>query len=400
MKILNIGQNYRVAGGSDRYFLSLGELLSRKGHEVVPFAARHADNRDSEWSEYYPPGVDTDAPGWEDVARFVYSRSAKRGISRLLAEWTPDLAHLHVYYGQLTASILDPLENSGVPVVQTLHDCKLGCPVRTFLSQGTICEACGGKQFWQALPRRCNQGSLLRTSLNVLEAYVSRWNGDVESIQHFVAPSRFLRDKMLQHDLMESSSISVIPNFVEPQDFRPAQEPGEHFLYFGRMREPKGIKTLVRASSELSDIPLLMVGEGRDRGAVEAAVRKDELHHVRFLGFREGEELHDLIRRSIAVILPAEQYENCPMAILEALALGRPVVGSRIGGIPELVSHESDGLLHPPGDAVALREHLSWMAAHPYEAARMGATGRRKVLSRYGPEEHYEQLMGVYGRFV
>lgn len=396
MKILNVGQNYRVTGGADRYFMSLADLLAAKGHDVVPFAARHPDNRDSEWSEFYPPGVDTESPGWRDIPRFVYSRSARDGMSRLLSEFTPDLVHLHVYYGQLTASVLEPIERTGAPVVQTLHDCKLGCPVRTFLSQGEVCEACGGTQFWQALPRRCNQGSFLRTSLNVVEAYVSRWAGDIGKIDRFIAPSRFLRRKMLEHELVDPSAITVLPNFVDPDQFDPGGGPGEHFLYFGRMREPKGIRTLVRASAGLPETPLLMVGTGRDREALENWVEDQGLDHVRFVGYREGEELRRLVRGAIAVVLPAEQYENCPMTVMEAMALGRPVIGSDIGGIPELIRHETDGLLFPSGDERRLREHLSRLASDPSEAARMGREGRRKVVDRYGPQLHYQRLMGIY----
>lgn len=396
MKILNVGQNFRIAGGADRYFLSLGDLLERRGHHVVPFTAHHPDNLDSEWSEYFPPGVDTESPSWRDIPRFVFSGSARKGMSSLLSDWTPDLVHLHVYYGQLTASILKPIERTGVPVVQTLHDCKLGCPVRTFLSRGEICEACGGSQFWQALPRRCNQGSLLRTSLNVLEAYVSRWSGEVDKIDRFVAPSGFLRDKMLEHEIVDPATISVLPNFVDPDRFEPATSLGAYFLYFGRMRAPKGIGTLVRASANIPEVPLIMAGTGRDREALEAWTSERGLNHVQFVGFQDGDDLHRLVRGSIAVVLPAEQYENCPMTVLEAMALGRPVIGSDIGGIPELIEHETDGLLFPPGDEKCLSKQLECMSRHPSQAARMGQEGRRKIEGRYGPDTHYEGLMGVY----
>lgn len=398
MKILNIGQNYRVAGGSDRYFMSLAQLLEGRGHSVVPFAARHPDNRGTEWAEYFPAGVDTRSPGLRDVLRFVYSLPAKEGIDRLLSVWEPDIAHLHVYYGQLTASIFEPLEQAGIPTVQTLHDCKLGCPVRTFVSRGEICEACGGEQFWQALPRRCNEGSFLRTGLNVLEAYVSRWSGDVKGVDHFVAPSRFLREKMLEHEILDPGEITVQPNFVDPDLFSPADGPGRHFLYVGRVRRMKGIGTLVRAASTLTDVPLVVVGEGRDREQLEETTRDRGLDHVRFPGFREGSELHALIRGAVAVVVPSEMYENCPMAILEAMALGRPVIGSRIGGVPELVEDGTDGLLFAPGDVEGLRDRLEWMAEHRREAARMGERARRKIVGRFGPDPHYEGLMDVYAR--
>lgn len=396
MRILNVGSNYRVEGGSDRYFLSLEALLEARGHTVVPFVARHPDNLPSEWASYFPPGVDTESPGMGDAVRFVYSRPARAAIDRLLADRPPDLAHLHVYYGQLTASILGPLRERGVPIVQTLHDSKLACPVRVFLSQGRVCEACDGRHFWKALPRRCNRGSLPRTALNVLEAYVSAWLDDADAIDRFIAPSRFLERKMVEHGVTTPDRITVIPNFVDPAALRPAHEPGEHLIYVGRIRAAKGIETLVTAAGSMPGVPLLVVGSGRDRAALERRVESEGWDHIRFLGFQEGEVLHDLIRRSVAVVVPSELYENCPMAVLEAMALGRPVVASAIGGIPELVAEGGDGLLFPPGSVSDLRERLEWMVSDRRRAAEMGAAARRKVESEYTPAAHYDRLMAVY----
>lgn len=395
MKLLNIGSNYRVAGGADRYALGLERVLEERGHAVLPFAARHRENREAETSGYFPPGVDADTPSPRQVGRFVYSSPARDGITSLIAEREPDLAHLHVYYGQLTSSILAPLRESGVPTVQTLHDFKLGCPVRIFVSRGEVCEACEGEHFWRALPRRCNRGSLLRTAVSVLESYVSRALGDDE-IDHFVAPSRFLRDKMLEHGVLEPPDVTVLPNFVDPDRFRPDGEAGDHFVYFGRLRSVKGIDTLVEAAAPLTEHPLYVLGTGPDRERLERTVEERRLDHIRFLGHREGDNLHDVVRSARAAVVPSELYENCPMTVLESLALATPVIGTEMGGIPELVRDGEDGFLVPAGDPEALRERMEWLARHPARAAEMGSAGRRKIERRFGPERHYEELMDVY----
>lgn len=397
MKILNVGSNYRVQGGSDRYFLSLERLLEEKGHRVVPFASRHPDNLPSEHESRFPRGVDPDDPSSGDVRRFVFNGTARASLATLLAEERPDLAHLHVYSGQLSASILEPLRSHDIPIVQTLHDYKLGCPVRIFVSRGKVCEACEGSHFWRALPRRCNRGSLVRTAVNVVEAYVSRWLGDVSAIDHFVAPSRFLRDKMLEHEIVPPDRITVVPNFVDPADFRPAAGEGEHFAFVGRLRSVKGVGTLIDAVAGRPEVPLLVVGTGPEREALERRVAGAGLSHVRFLGFRDGEDLHDVVRRSIAVVVPSELYENCPMTVLEAMALGRPVIGSDLGGIPELVSHGTDGLLFEAGDEASLGERIDWMTRHRDRAARMGEAARRKIEEAFDPDVHYQRLSDVYG---
>lgn len=400
MKILNVGSHHRVKGGSDRYSLALESLLRRKGHRVIPFAASSPEDDAGEEAARFPPGVDADNPSPADVARFVFNPEARSSVADLLEKHRPDIAHLHAYSGQLSASILKPIRQRGVPIVQTLHDYKLGCPVRIFVSRGDLCEACEGEHFWRALPRRCNRGALARTALNVVEAYVSRWLGDASAPHHFVAPSRFLRNKMRDHDIVAPDRITTVPNFVYPGDFRPARGAGEHLVYVGRLREMKGVRTLVHASASLPEVPLLIVGTGPDREALERGVDQEGLSHVRFVGFKDGEELHDLIRRSIAVVVPSELYENCPMVVLEAMALGRPVIGSEIGGIPELVTHGEDGLLFDAGDTEGLRARLEWAVAHRTEAQRMGEAGRRKIEEKFGPDTHYDRLMEIYRAVV
>lgn len=401
MRILNAGHHYHVQGGSDRMMLRLGELLEAKGHTVVPFASQHEDNRPSRWDDYFPPGVDTQDPSLGDAARFLYSPEARRQMARLLNDAGPfDLAHLHIYYGQLTASILKPLVAAGVPIVQTLHEFKLTCPVHSHLSQGDICEACEGYAFWRALPRRCNQGSLARTALSVLEASVSRVLGDARQIDHFIAVSDFLREKMIEHGVVAPDRITTVHNFVDPDRFEPSTQEGKHVLYFGRITSGKGLRTLIDAAAPLTDLPVRIAGTGEQREALEAEVARRGLDHVQFVGFQNGEDLWDLVRGSICTVLPSEWYESFGMTVIESFACGRPVIGADIGGIPELINNTVDGRLFPPGDAEALREALMWMQTHRGEVVEMGRQGREKIEEQFSPECHYEQVRDVYAEVV
>jgi glycosyltransferase involved in cell wall biosynthesis len=377
--------------------IELSNLLEAGGNTVVPFASQHPKNRASKWSAYFPEGVDTQNAGIGDVPRFLYSPEARHKLEQLIREASPiDIAHLHIYYGQLTASILAPLKEAGIPIVQSLHEYKLTCPVYTHISQGEICEACGGTQFWKALPRRCNQGSLPRTLASVAEAYASRLLGDVRKVDHFIAVSDFLRRKMIEHEVVEPNNITTVHNFVRPEAFVPSEQQGEYLLYFGRIAPVKGLETLIESAAPLDEVPLYIVGEGEQRKELQKWVEDNDWSHIHFLGFQSGQKLHDLIRGSITTIIPSEWYENCPMTVLETIALGRPVVGSRIGGIPELIEEGKDGLLFPPGNVEALRERLEWMIDHPMQAVKMGKAGRAKVEDRFGPEAHYTQIQSVY----
>jgi glycosyltransferase involved in cell wall biosynthesis len=225
--VLNVSQNFYVRGGSDRYFFVLAELLEQHGHQVIPFSTRQPKNSPTPWESYFPPGVNFDRPGARDLARYVYSRPAAEAIKRLLGDHRPDVAHLHIYYGQLTSSILAPLRKAGIPIVQTLHDFKLVCPVYSLLSHGQICEACQGHQFWRATTKRCNRGSLARSALSTVESYVSQRYGAVSAIDRFISVSNFQRAK-LEELGVPGHKITTVHNFADTADVEPETTAGDY----------------------------------------------------------------------------------------------------------------------------------------------------------------------------
>lgn len=397
--ILNVSQNHYIRGGSDRYFFTLAELLEKHGHQVIPFTAASPENEPTEWERYFPRGADFVHPGAGDLLRFLYSRDAVKSMRRLLADTEIELAHFHIYYGKLTASILGVLEKAGIPRIQTLHEYKLTCPVYSHLSNDVICETCAGKHFWRALPKRCNRGSLARTALSVMESYVSRALGSVEKMDHFISVSHFLRKKMIAHGIPEDK-ISTVHNFVDVSDIAPNYDAGGYILYFGRVHRSKGILTLVEAAAPLKEVPLYIVGDGEAMPEIQRIVAEKRCDHIQLLGFKQGDDLRDLILNSICTVLPSEWYENCPMSVLESYAYGKPVIGADIGGIPELIVDGTDGFLVPSGGTAALRERLLWMSENKAEAAEMGRVGREKMETAFNADIHYERIMNVYRQFL
>lgn len=399
MKILNVAQNYRITGGSDRYFFSLESLLREKNHVVIPYCAAHQDNSFSEWSEFFPPRVDFQRPGLRDILQYVYSWPARKNISDLI-EYSPvDIAHLHIYYGQLTSSILTALKDKGIPTVQTLHEYKIVCPVYTLTSNGSFCKDCRGKHYWHAVTNRCNRGSLFRSFLSAIESYVSRMNGALSGIDHFIAVSDFLRDQVVQLGV-PAEKVTTVHNFIDASGIEPSFTPGEYFLYFGRIESIKGVFTLVEAFRPLRNEKLLFVGTGSALEKLREIVERDSLDHIYVLGFKSGRELEDLIRRSICTITPSEWYETFGLTLVESFAFGRPVIASRIGGMPEVVSDGIDGHLFNAGDILALRESIVRMAANRKKAAEFGRSGREKVLNKFNPDRHYRKIMSVYEKVL
>ena len=399
LKILNISQNHYVRGGSDGYFFSLAKLLEKKGHKVIPFASAQEKNISTVWSEYFPKPVDFHRPGIKDLFRYVHSTSASKSIGRLIDDESPDLAHLHIYYGQITGSIIGQLRKKGIPIVQTLHEYKLVCPTSALIDHGKPCEACQGNRFWHATARRCNRGSLARSALSSVESYWSYLLGSVSKIDHFLAVSNFVRDKVIALGV-PAEKITTVHNFVEIDSYEAKAIPGSYILYFGRLERIKGIFTLLNAMANIRSVRLLIVGDGNDRSEIERSVNERQLSNVTLLGFKQGLELQNLIRGSICTVSPSEWNEPFGLTLIESFALGRPVICSRMGGMPEIVDDCVTGFVVPPGDSVALGDRIQWMANNPKLAVEMGARGRKKVEIFFAPELHYQNISAVYEKVM
>jgi glycosyltransferase involved in cell wall biosynthesis len=393
--------NYQhVRGGSDRYYLEHARLLAARGHRVLQLATRHPAGETPHGPHRLLAPTELARPALGDVARFHFSRRARRAVRELLAEaGGPSVAHLHIYHGQLTASILAPLRAAGVPIVQTLHEYKLFCPVSTCVSRGEVCEACGAGSFWRAAARRCNRGSLTRSLVSASESYLSRALGTLDGIDHFLAPSRFLRARMLAHGLAPER-ITTLPYFVDTTRAAPSTQRGGYFLYAGRLERLKGVLTLVRAAARVPEVPLHLAGEGEARPELEALLRQPAYRHVVLRGHLAGAELARELAGARCLVQPSEWYENLPLSVLEALAAGRAVIASSSGGLPELVADGDNGLLFPAGDEEALATKLRFAADCPDELSRMGARGRERAESEFAPERHYTALVALYERLL
>lgn len=393
--VLNVGQNYYIRGGSDQYQFALARLLKHHNHQVIPFASTDPKNRDTPWSKYFPEKVNFDSPTISDLIKFIYSRQAADSMRVLCNEQPIDLAHLHIYYGQLTSSILTPLKQAGIPIVQTLHEYKIVCPVYSLMSNNEPCQACNGSNFWQATVKRCNRGSLARSLLSTIESYTSRILGSVSKVDHFIAVSDFQRNKLIELGVPQAK-ITTVHNFIDLSYIPPSYEVGEYFLFFGRLERYKGIFTLIEAASALTDTPLLIVGDGTDRALVEQTITEQNLDHIKLLGFKEVHELEQLIKGSICTITPSEWYETFGLSLIESFAHGKPVIASCIGGMTEIVTDGVDGYLIEPGNMQELRSRMEWMSQNKEQALQMGMLGRKKVAQKFNSELHYQKLMKIY----
>jgi len=403
MNVLLVNKFLFPKGGSETVLYGEAGLLSAHGHRLASLAMNHPRTIPPPWPAAFVSPVVTDGhaspfEALRSAGRMLWSLEAKRRLDALIRGWKPDLAHLHNFHHQISPSILPLLKRRGVTTVVTLHDWKWVCPIYTCFSRGRACERCRGGRFYRCALRRCHRGSAARSLLAAAETTLHRSLLRLERrVDLFIAPSLFMKRKL--RDMGLRAPIAHLPHFIDAALYRPSLEPPREasFIYFGRLAPEKGLGSLLRAANGLP-WPLVMAGDGPMRPELEqaaAALPAGRLTLHPHLG-RDG--LAEAVRRASFAVLPSEWYENAPLSILEAFALGKPVVASRIGGIPELVQDGETGLLVEPGDVEGLRRAVSGLASDPARAAEMGRRARRFVEERLNPEDHYHRLMAAYER--
>ena len=176
------------------------------------------------------------------------------------------------------------------------------------------------------------------------------------------------------------------PNFVDLDAFTPKQEPGGDVVFAGRLSEEKGVDVLVEAVAARADLRLDVAGDGPSRASLEAlAHERGAADRMRFHGRLPTDALQELLRSASVAAVPSRWYENMPLAVLEAFASGLPVVGTALGGVPELIEPGVDGQIVPPNDPGALGEALAGLVGDPDGAFAMGRAGARRRSGRSRP---------------
>ncbi len=394
VKVLIANKFFFNNGGSEAVMFQERRFLIRSQVEVIDFAMEDERNVPSDYAGDFVDNQTYRGAAGSSVRsalKLIHSGEAVQKISALIERTRPDLVHCHNIYHQLTPSIIGAAKRLGVPVVLTLHDYKVICPVYLRLRAGKVCSECADRGFSRVLANRCADGSLGKSTVLYIEAVVQKLLANYEKVDAIIAPSQFMRSSVTPHRFAREE-VTVIPNGVDTTGLQPSHVDSGYVLYMGRLSPEKGIATLLAAHAPIADrVDLVVAGTGPLEAELRATYPK-----ARFVGHLGARELETVVREASLVVVPSECYENCPMTVLEAMAHGKAVVASDIGGIPELVVDRETGRLFPPGDQASLRGQLLHLMAENELRAHLGLAGRKRVEANYSSDLHNEALMRLY----
>lgn len=399
-RLLAINNYFYRRGGAEAVFFDHMAMFEAAGWDVVPFAMSHEQNEPSPFADYFVSEIEYGrrtslARKAAQAASILYSFEAQRNIGRLVERMRPSIAHAHNVYHHLSPAIFKTLKDARIPVVMTVHDLKLACPAYKMLRDGKVCEDCKGGRVYNVLRHRCIKDSWALSGLVLAETVLHRALGLYrDKVDRLVVPSAFYLEKLVEWGWPRAMMVHI-PNFVNVEHYRDGWDEGDYFVFAGRLAPEKGIATLIRAAA-LSGERLVLAGTGPEEQALRALAAGTGAD-VTFAGYLSGEALHGLIGRAKALVLPSEWYENAPISVLEAYALGRPVIGARIGGIPEMVREGETGSLSTPGDAQSLADALAALAARgPGARKAMGKAGRRWIATEFSAAAYRDRTLDLY----
>jgi len=399
MKILVVNKYCYLKGGSEQSMFKIAKLFESKGHENSLFSMADPRNIGSRYNDCFVSSVDYNGTHTlptriRQAANIIFNKEARHKFEKVIRDFKPDLIQVHNIYHHLSVSIVEIAKKHNIPLFKFLHDYKVVCPVYALISNGRMCEGkCRNDQYYWCTLRKCNDGNLLKSLTNTLEMYANNvYPNYYGMIDLFISPSKFLAQKVLSMGF-KPKHIVTLPHFAETKGIVPSYSwKNKEILYFGRISREKGIRTLIQSVKGV-DVVLKIIGNGPLHDELREFVKKEGMLNIVFVPHLPHNELLKQISDCMFTVIPSEWYENCPNTVTESFICGKPVVGARIGGIPEMVIDNETGLTFESGNADDLREKILQLISNPDEIVSFGKNARCFVETQLSPERYYDMFM-------
>ena len=361
MKILMVNKFLYPHGGSETYILDLGKQLSAMGHEVQYFGMDAEKRIVGNRAESYTSAMDFHTTRLQKLLypfKIIYSVEARKKIRVVLEDFEPDVVHLNNINFQITPSILHEIDKwrknkkKKVKIVYTAHDAQWVCPNHLMMIPSTkeLCLRCKNGNYIECTKNRCIHNSKVKSILGTIEACLYRQIKIYKKVDTIICPSEFMKSVLVSNPAI-ADRLVVLHNYCSI-DTSTRYEKKNYALYFGRYSEEKGIATLIQACKKMPEVSFVFAGDGPLKEQVE------NLPNVKNLGFLKGEKLQRVIGEAKFVVVPSVCYENCPFTVIESQCLGTPVIGSDLGGIPELMDIGKTGEVFEAGNVEKLAEGI------------------------------------------
>lgn len=380
MNVLILHNEYAAVSGEEHALRAIAGLLNENKCQVSWFLKSSNSINDS-----------------GDKIRAFFSGIHNSGVEKelhaVLQRNQFDIALVQNLYPLLSPSILPILKEFDLPVIMRCPNYRLFCPNGLHLSHGQVCERClGGKEYWCVL-KNCEGNFFKSLGYAARNAAARITRRILDNVDVFIVLSEFQKQQFISEGI-PSDKIEILPNIAPDIDGSMSHELGNLVSFVGRVSPEKGITTFLQAAKDLPDIPFAVAGSCQQMPDLPGRSSVN----VRWMGFLEGADLHKLYQESRVLVFPSCWYEGFPNVITRAMILAKPVIASRLGGVPEIVEDEKCGLLFEPGNAGELVQKIRLLYENPELCRSLGAAGRMKAQKEYGAVAVSRRLMEILAK--
>ncbi len=389
MKIV-VAHNYYgrgALGGESIVFNQEIQILREAGHSVSTIEHKNSELLDLPLVErVFTP------------FKFGFNKEVYQEAYELFLEFKPDIVHVHNYKFVLTPAIFQAAKKLNIPTILTLHNYRLICPAGQLRRFRNICEECITQNPIRSLWRPGCSSSYCGRILQYLFFLQTRQR-IIDNVDLFIALSDFSRSKFLEAGF-PASKVEVKPNFIfDPVCDDNVKSCNEEMqfdaIFVGRLSEEKGIKFLLDSWKKLN-CKLTIVGDG----PCSEIVKSHLTENIIYLGEQPHNKTIQLMKKAKFVVFPSVWYEGLPIVILEALALGKPVIASNLGGRYELIEHSRSGYLFNLGDMESFGRYVIKLDTSPSLCEFLGKRARQLYEERFRPQTNLERLIEIYKRAI
>lgn len=398
MKILMVNKFHYLKGGSEKYYFELAKLLEEKGHDIAFFSMKDEKNIKTDCQEYYVDPIDLNTGSKLRAFDVIYSKENEKKMEQVIEDFKPDIVHLNNFQRQLSASIIKPIKKKNIPIVFTAHDVQAICPAIVMLdSNKEICEKCMCGKYINCIKKKCIKDSNLKSILGAIEGkYYRNKKIYTKKIDKIITPSEFYRTKLIE-DGIEKDKIVALHNFINIDEYNVPREDEGYALYIGRLSKEKGILNLIKAFTLLKEGKLRIAGDGPEKESIIQFIQENHLEdRIKLLGFLDKNQIKEQIRKCRFVVVPSIWYENCPYSVMETLAIGKPVIGANIGGIPELVQNQYTGMTYKFDNIEELSNNMKVLFNDKELAEKLGNNAKEQAKKLYTKNVYYDKILKIY----
>ena len=406
MKILIINRYFCELSAVESLAWKTFNDLKAKGHDVYFFATDRKPYyiENYEYSKYFPKNRYSTIEYLKNPLSYYWDFEAANKLEKILEVVKPDVVHVNQ---TITLSTIKVLKNHNIPIVWTLHDPAIACPATTMkLNNNKYCNnfLCKNHQYYNCLIHTCQNNRLEPSIRKTIRSYVNYYSGLYREVDLYITPSVALKDLIVSSNCgINEKQICVLNNFIDTKEntFEKVIDKDSYFLFVGRIVEEKGIRCLMEAIKGLPrDILYVIAGAGNLEEYVRNFIETNNLHNVKCLGYVKQDNIHKLYQSAIATIVPSNFFEIFGMINIESFINKTPVIGSNIGGIPEIVENNKNGFIFDIDNTEQLKNCILTYWNNIELAKQHGENGYKKVIENYTQDIYMRKLISIYEKLI